>query len=38
MSLSDFFRLPALIMFFAGVFLSAWVMGAVRTLRSKVGG
>lgn len=38
MSLSDFFRLPALLMFVLGVFLSGWVMSLTTRARNKVAG
>jgi hypothetical protein len=37
MSLGMFFSIPALIMFFLGVFLAAWVKSAFGGLRSKAG-
>lgn len=38
MSLRDFFRLPALLMFVLGVILSGWVMSLVGGAKSKVAG
>lgn len=37
MSLGMFFTIPALIMFFLGVFLAAWVRSAFAGLKSKAG-
>jgi hypothetical protein len=38
LKLRDFFTLPALAMFTAGVFLAAWVRSLLGRARSKVGG